>query len=294
MQGRGHSPEAPAPEANAGEAAEALAPPAGVLDEAETPAPPMRARVTVVGAGPPDTFETDAIERAPPNTGTRLATRRVLVGLCSSSLGVLSFAFIALLGGKVGLSLVQSMCIIGGWAIMDLACRCQIANDAQRPLGREYVFKRAACWLAVALLRGVMMAGYGVSLDRTHARSSWQIVLMLFTFGQYFVVEFGLVSTYMLQAHRDVHPNVWRLWFVQTTFHAGIGISACTPYTALERLARTGNLLVTIGYVVLAKDRDAVHSSVLHSYMCRLEWRRPTFSSLLCSSQEALCDCPKL
>ena len=39
---------------------------------------------------------------------------RVVVGLCSSSLGVLSFAFIALLGGKVGLSLVQSMCIVGG------------------------------------------------------------------------------------------------------------------------------------------------------------------------------------
>ena len=149
--------------------------------------------------------------------------------------------------------------------MIDLACRCQIANDAQRPLGREYVFKRAACWLAVALLRGVMMAGFGVSLNRTHARSSWQIVC--------------------------------RLWFVQTTFHAGIGISACTPYAALERLARTGNVLVTIfgiGYVVLVKDRDAVHSSVLHSYMYRLEWRRPTFSSLLCSSQEALCDCPKL
>lgn len=172
--------------------------------------------------------------------------------------------FVVMVVGRIGFwILTTGLLVVGGYSIVDPAWQ-----EDMRPFA---VLGRASCWLALAILRGVLDSIYVTTFDPTTSGSEWQLVPMACMITQAVLVDLVLSGCVMFRCHVDPQPTMWR-WLIGVAFSSSICyLGACSPFPIISVVGLISYAITVIfglSYVVLIRDRRVRQLDVSNSYSC--------------------------
>ena len=225
----------------------------------------------------------DGEPRTPPNVGaisdadgtsSSWAPSRLFSGaLGTTTVGMTIATFGALGGGKIGLLLTRDIFGITASAIVDSALAIEDRFDEELSMPNTValygkVVKRGICWLLIGVAIGLSNSCARITAEPNRFGEAWQFKPILCEFGYCFILIW-IIARMMLQAHRDIVPNVWR-WSVCTI--TSVLLSTCgraSPYPLLETIGRILYLVcMTVGLYFLVNylDRNVERTHLKKGY----------------------------
>ena len=190
-----------------------------------------------------------------------------------SVVGTSLATFAALAGGKFGLYFLRGIFETVGFAAVDLSVKANGASSATSLV--ESLRRAGACWLGIGVLRGTLLvAWYTVySLKQKPAwnneDSPWQLEAVVTGLVFSVVLEIGLIAVFMMRAHQDRRPNIFKWWLAYVCSYAVADVGRSSPYYPILFLGSIAYLVVvTFGmyFVVAHVDHNAIRSEVQNGY----------------------------